>query len=325
MNAFLSILEKNKDALLKVPSVVSVGIGFKYTGGKKTNKMSIIVGVVKKRPRHEVPREEMVPPLLDGKPTDVIEMGRITFQGHAAKKSPTLYSNGVIRTNKVRPAPPGVSIAHFRVTAGTLGVIVKGPFPGGAAILSNNHVLANLTNGRDGRAALGDLIVQPGPVDGGIPSEDALARLAAFSPLEYISLADFIGGVTPPVNLIDAALAVPLQPNSLTLPILEIGLTNGITEAVPGMTVMKSGRTTGVTFGTAISIHASLNVFGGDDVFRFEDQIVTTDMSLGGDSGSLLLDIQKRAVGLLFAGSDVATFHNPINNVLNTFNVQLIT
>jgi hypothetical protein len=51
-------------------------------------------------------------------------------------------------------------------------------------------------------------------------------------------------------------------------------------------------------------------------------------MSAGVDSGSLLLDFDKRAVGLLFAameidGKDVVTYYNDI--VQNELNVDVLT
>lgn len=84
MSKPLSTMEKHKQSLLKISGVISVGIGFKYTGGIITNQMSVIVGVVKKLPRQEVPHGEMIPPFLDDCPTDVIEMGRIKALGHSS-------------------------------------------------------------------------------------------------------------------------------------------------------------------------------------------------------------------------------------------------
>ena len=55
--------------------------------------------------------------------------------------------------------------------------------------------------------------------------------------------------------------------------------------------------------------------YGRSRIARFVRQIVTTDMSAGGDSGSLVLDQADRAVGLLFAGSSRATILNPIQLV----------
>ena len=59
-------------------------------------------------------------------------------------------------------------------------------------------------------------------------------------------------------------------------------------------------------------------------VAQFENQIVSTPMSQGGDSGSLLVDADsRRAVGLLFAGSSQATVFNPIQTVLDALGVTI--
>ena len=55
----------------------------------------------------------------------------------------------------------------------------------------------------------------------------------------------------------------------------------------------------------------------------FNNQIITTDMSDSGDSGSLILDMQKKAVGLLFAGSDTVTIANRIEVVLDVLDLEL--
>jgi hypothetical protein len=47
-------------------------------------------------------------------------------------------------------------------------------------------------------------------------------------------------------------------------------------------------------------------------------------MSRPGDSGSILVETGgPRAVGLLFAGSDLATIYNPIDDVLRVLAVEL--
>ena len=63
---------------------------------------------------------------------------------------------------------------------------------------------------------------------------------------------------------------------------------------------------------------------------EFVSCIVTTGMSAPGDSGSLLLDMDKRATGLLFAGMEVdgrevVTYYNDVLNVQKELNVDLIT
>ena len=90
------------------------------------------------------------------------------------------------------------------------------------------------------------------------------------------------------------------------------------------MLVKKTGRTTDFTTGKVTSINATVNVnYGGGRVARFCRQIVTTDMSAGGDSGSLVLDLENNPVGLLFAGSSTATILNPIAWVQGMLRVRL--
>jgi hypothetical protein len=48
-------------------------------------------------------------------------------------------------------------------------------------------------------------------------------------------------------------------------------------------------------------------------------------MSQGGDSGSAVLDAERRVVGLLFAGSESTTVLNPIQFVLDALQVELVT
>ena len=118
-------------------------------------------------------------------------------------------------------------------------------------------------------------------------------------------------------NQVDGAVAKPTGPEVVSNEILEIGTVTEDTEPELGMEVKKSGRTTGVTTGTIQLLDASVNVgYGGAKTALFTNQILTTNMSQGGDSGSLLVSREgNRAVGLLFAGSDQVTIHNPIGYV----------
>jgi hypothetical protein len=90
------------------------------------------------------------------------------------------------------------------------------------------------------------------------------------------------------------------------------------------MIVKKTGRTTNFTTGRVTAINATVNVnYGGGKVARFCRQILTTDMSAPGDSGSLVLDEYNNPVGLLFAGSSVVTVLNPINLVQALLRIRL--
>ena len=96
------------------------------------------------------------------------------------------------------------------------------------------------------------------------------------------------------------------------------------------LAVWKIGRTTGITIGRVRAFALDdLEVDYGAFCCTFSDQleIVGNDgpFSLGGDSGSLVLDGGNRAVGLLFAGSETGvTFANPIAPVLRALDVKLV-
>ncbi|MFP3853233.1 MAG: hypothetical protein ACLFWD_02945, partial [Anaerolineales bacterium] len=226
------------------------------------------------------------------------------------------------------------------------GAVVHDERTGEALLLSNNHVLADSNQGESG-----DPILQPAPADGGRLDRDQVATLERFAPIQFTvepsecgwaegvaalanAAARAIGSShrlqayqTHPQasNMVDAAVARPINPEDIRAEILEIGELEGIRTAELGATVRKSGRTTGFTLGEVVVIGATLSVnYSPSRRARFEEQIITTPMSSPGDSGSLLVaGDSPEAVGLLFAGSDQVTIHNPIEAVLQQLEVRL--
>jgi hypothetical protein len=302
-------------------NVVGVAVGNKMIHGRDTNERCIVVFVEHKCPEEELRHRDIVPKEVDGVLTDVVETGR--FQAVRIEQS----MDGS-RTRRMRPAPGGVSIGHYRVTAGTLGVLAHQH--GRPTILSNNHILAN------GNAAqIGDPIVQPGPIDGG-RLQDAIARLTDFVPIQFNEratgpvglfleriLGPFLGFVgfslkrlpSGQTNLVDAAIAEPIDTGLVAPDILGIGKVSGIADATIGLSVRKSGRTTGTTEGHVTALDAVVEVDYNGKTAIFRQQIVSDVRSKGGDSGSLIVDDRGQAVGLLFAGSSTTTLINPIGAV----------
>jgi hypothetical protein len=117
---------------------------------------------------------------------------------------------------------------------------------------------------------------------------------------------------------VDVALATPEDSRFVTPEIAGVGVVTGIADAVLGETVYKSGRTTGVTSGTVAGTDATVDVWYDGFVGRFVNQYIVQPgtFSAPGDSGSLVLDEQHRAVGLLFAGSERDTIVNPMASVV---------
>ncbi len=227
------------------------------------------------------------------------------------------------RNYRVRPINGGVSVGHRNVTAGTIGACVYDFLPDGVGkpgkyyILSNNHVLAN-----SNAATIGDSILQPGRADGGLIPQDRIGRLSRFIPLQFAP--DVALAVQH--NLVDAALAaVPFR--LLGGSINWIGEVRGWRKKAAvtvGTMVKKTGRTTGFTTGRITVVNATVDVnYRGGKVARFKDQMLTTNMSAGGDSGSLITTLDNVAVGLLFAGSTQVTVANQIENVRSLLRVEI--
>ncbi|MEU0519019.1 hypothetical protein [Streptosporangium sp. NPDC006007] len=222
-------------------------------------------------------------------------------------------------TKRVRPAYGGVSVGHFQITAGTLSTCAydASAFPGVPQryyILSNNHVLAN-----SNAAAIGDPILQPGPADGGTYPTDVIARLSRFVPIQFMH-----PNQPAPLNYVDAAVAEG-KFEDLNREIYWVGPLRGLLPAPTlGLVVQKCGRTTNYTTGTVQNINATIDVnYGNGRVARFARQILTTNMSAPGDSGSLISDLEERAVGLLFAGSTAVTVINPITLVQQLLGIRV--
>ena len=344
MKKDIRLSKKCRQNLMKKPNVVGVGRGFRQKGGQATEDQSIVVLVSKKIPRDDLSANAIVPQSLKGQLVDVIEIGEIRLLDEDEE---TELSVGE-RRKRHRPAIGGVSIGHYRITAGTLGAVVKEKGSGRRLILSNNHVLANSSSGSDGRAAPGDAVLQPGNYDGGVKERDTLAFLELFVPLQrtfqrsqcatagsWEKAANKVLSLFAPHyrvhlqranskgNLVDAAVAAPLHDADISEGILGLGKINGSAEVSVGEKIRFSGRTSGVKTGRVIAEDVSLfiNMGPGEQVY-FVDQLITTAVSRPGDSGSLLLDEQNRAVGLLFAGSDKVSVCNRIGNVCRMLEIE---
>jgi len=224
------------------------------------------------------------------------------------------------RRSFARPVPIGVSTGQVDVTAGTIGArVTRG---GDVFALSNNHVYANKND-----ASVGDYILQPGRVDGGQDPADAIGRLHDFERIKFCSPFPVC-----PSNQIDAAIAETTASQlGNSTPSNGYGTPRrGSVAPKLGMAVQKYGRTTGHTTARIGGLNAPINVGFRSGTARFTGQIVIMQegFSAPGDSGSLIVtagsgNSARRPVGLLFAGSETSTLANPIDLVLDRFNVEI--
>jgi hypothetical protein len=233
---------------------------------------------------------------------------------------PSLFADSGAN-HKVRNQHFGVSggnvkdISSAFCCSGTLGSLVKDT-NGTQYILSNNHVL-----GLAGRATVGDDVSQPGLIDNGCQVATVVA--------------DFT--VAPALSSgVDCAIA-QLRTGTMdgTGFIEDIGTISSVVKAPSvGLSVAKSGRTTGFQTGSVSSINTTVSVRypkscggGGGTTFSFANQVVinSTTFSAGGDSGSLIVtnNACHQPVALLFAGSSTSTIGNPIAPVLSQLSASL--
>jgi hypothetical protein len=227
---------------------------------------------------------------------------------------------------RMRPAIGGASVGHYLGTAGTLGICCyDAAFQAGGLqrfyLLSNNHVLANCND-----AAIGDPILQPAPADGGQANSDTIGRLARFVPIRFTpdTAAFSTDGARVPVNFVDAAIAEGRfdQLDRRIHWIGDVRADNPMADV--GSVVQKCGRASHYTTGTIAAVNATVHVnYPNGRMARFAKQIICHGLSSGGDSGAIVTDLTQRAVGLLFATSQMVSVLNPMPLVEQLLGVRI--
>jgi len=209
---------------------------------------------------------------------------------------------------RIRPVPGGVEIGPIGGNfVGTLGCFVRrGPGNAGPLfVLSNNHVLADVN-----RFPLGTQFTQPFSSN----PADVIAALSDFEPIRFPSPG------SQPRNVIDAAIAGVTNSSQVVLGRM-LNIANyspQLLAPLPGMSVTKAGRTTGVTTGTIRAIRVrgvqvNYGTLQNPIIATFDNAITITgaggtSFSNPGDSGSVILEKQSgRPVALLFAGDRTTT------------------
>lgn len=340
-------------------NVVGFGHGVKWSDGEPTGEEAVLVFVTQKLPESMLPERDVIPRQMDdGTPTDVLAVGHVAAQqrqqqrplrefqreggsfradGSMSEQQLQLEELGLslaepqVLKRRMRPAPAGFSVGNVAVTAGTLGSVVYDFQPGATTdppgpgigspsqfyILSNNHVLAD-----SNRAQIGSPIVQPGVFDGGQDPADRIATLSRFIPIQFAPQTP----LDQQNNVVDCALG-QVEFQDATRQQYFSGAPRAWrrkANVAVGDLVRKTGRTTNLTIGRIVAIDAVIDVnYGTAGTARFKDQILTTSISAGGDSGSLVTSLDNVALGLLFAGSNTVTVLNHIENVRALLRVEI--
>ena len=292
-----------------MPPIIGYGIGKKtFDINNQFEIDTIRIYVPKFVPGLNIPKE------FEGVPTDIIEVGKIISYQESLK---------LIQSKYTRPAFCGSSIGHFLENSrGTLGALVQKE--GNHYILSNNHVLT-----KNDTAKPGDIILQPGIIDGGRNPNDKIAVLEPYKSIELSK--------SKP-NLIDAAIAlIGSDKQRKVIPeIIDIGRPKTtIKPPEVGQKVLKYGIATGKTLGVIVDCNAEIFSDYGNGLISFENQIMidpigSDSFASSGDSGSLIVDARTlEPIGLLFAvcqqfQSFQSAYANPINKVLEYYQITFV-
>lgn len=295
-------IRANAESYLAQPNINSIGIGYKIVDGKRTDQISIQFTVDQKVELEtlETMETQALPSTIEidgvSYPTDVIQREYVKDANPInVSERLQLVEN---RKSFSDPIIPGTSIGHPTISAGTAGGVVYDSETGEKYILSNWHVL----QGREGK--VNDNIVQPGAHDDNRVNQNIVGKLVR----SHLGVAG------------DCAIA-KITERGITDEILELGnKIETVGEPELGDNVVKSGRTTGVTYGivTRVDTVSKINYgtrtnpnFVNIGCFEIEPDTIkparNNEISMGGDSGSAWMHVKKdkttnMILGLHFAG-----------------------
>ncbi|MBS1904380.1 MAG: hypothetical protein JSS75_11795 [Bacteroidetes bacterium] len=284
------IKARHEDELLALPSVVGAGVGVNDDGSPAIVVFASDHGV------------RGVPQNIEGVRTRTEYVGEVR----------ALQFTGTYRA----PMWSGVSVGNDNeCAAGTIGCVVKNNVNNTFYLLSNNHVFA-----RENSAKIGEKIDQPGRYEFNCGPSGQVGTLNSFVKIVMKRNAS---------NVVDCAIAnigSGINPTS-QMALSSYTPTTNARNATVGMTVKKTGRTTGLTGGTVSAVNVTINVQYSHGTARFINQVYVTPgtFSAAGDSGSLIVEASSNdPVALLFAGGSSGTFGNPITSVLISFGVSVV-
>ena len=259
----------------------------------------------------EMRQTEQIPNVYKNIPLVLVAMPNASFlslENHFAESSMEEYRKLVREKQEVIVGGISGANANLDGNSGTIGYFCrKKSFITRRSeiyLLSNSHVFADL---RRMNVEAHDFILQPSPGEAG--TSRSIAELTHLSPLKFENDVNN-------ANFVDVAIAklFKQQPHKFLLPFIgEIKRFVEKEDAQIGEKAQKFGRTTGYTSGKLFSIALDIWIKydrTNKEAFFADQFLVETDKTNyekfvdKGDSGSLLVDGENCAVGLIFAGAN---------------------
>jgi len=302
----IQLVRRKAQRYVSLPNVTSVGVGDRLRAGERTDELTIQFTVRKKLSPELLAMNSVLalPKVIvadDGRevPVDVVERSyrpsyQILQEPALPGFAPQGLTNNQMRRTRLATILPGISVGHSEAETGTFGAVVYDALNGTPYILSNWHVLQGVSG------KVGDVVTQPGLHDDGNVSANVVGQVVR----SHIGLAG------------DCAIAT-ISGRALDPRILELNVVpKRIGIAKKGDKVVKSGRTSGVTFGIVSRVGVVFSMdYGAGEVqvggFEIEPNPAKPppegEVSDIGDSGSIwLVDTngpdKDVVLGLLFGG-----------------------
>lgn len=207
-------------------------------------------------------------------------------------------------------ARPGFGIGLQSGGLGTFGCLVRKGSK--LYILGSSHVLA-----KGGAAASGESIIQVSSCNKTPLNGREIARLSDWTPLKF-------GPGYP--NKLDAAIArVKASKVNAILCTLGVAPKGTRSSIKAGELVQKIGANTGHTTSSIDSVFSNQTLKFGNRWVGYKDLVrCTPAFTDEGDSGALILDEKKRAVGIHVGGSKKASYFCKIAPILKYFEVEVV-
>ena len=234
----MRVKELHSKALLDLPNVVGVGVGYRHRNDKRIDELCVVIAVVKKYSSRHLQENQIahLPSVLstpDGEiaQTDIIETGEIV---------PCSPPGSNI--TRYRPVQNNCSISRIGGTAGTGGGFCWDPESNSAVLLTCNHVVTDPAD--MARIPKDASILQPGAYDGGQPGTDIIGKT-----LRIIPITTNPDPTKAPIFSGDAAIIKVTVGHLDTLPGTIEQLIWSVGFPFLYSYVIKVGRTTGRTMG----------------------------------------------------------------------------
>ncbi|MGC9050319.1 trypsin-like serine protease [Pyrobaculum sp.] len=298
------------EEVLKDPNVM----GYAYTYFKKKggvlyrlDKPVVVFFVKKKLPPEAVPKDRLIP--------RTVKIGGVEYVTDVEEVAqPSAFFNGTqpappgVQTGRFRPVIAGVSAAAATSTACTIGGMFKDEYTGQEVIVTCAHCTGRMDFVCELSSTVGNAYLQPSPVDGGAYPGDVVGRVSWASTLGSTEVELDVAKILPNPGVelenIVASLNVPIRGYYFASP-TDVGLT-----------VYKSGRTTGVTRGFLYALGGVVKVnYGACGTSIVKGAIVTSRLIERGDSGAPVITPDGGLVGIAFATSDSYSFLMPASKL----------